>query len=109
MDLFPQFVGTPGSPPSAPPAAVLTTGLTMGYFDGNTTTAMWNYAQHFALNDNHYTTQFGPSTPGAINLVSGQTNGFDATAGTLTPSHEVPDGGGDYTLVGDADTLDDVC
>ena len=47
--------------------------------------------------------------PGAINLISGQTNGFDATAGTLTTSHEVPDGGGDYTLVGDADPIDDVC
>ena len=40
---------------------------------------MWNYAQHFALNDNSYTTQFGPSSPGAINLVSGQTNGLAAT------------------------------
>jgi phospholipase C len=50
----------------------------MGYFDGNTVTAMWNYANHFALNDNTYTSQFGPSTPGAINLISGQTNGFAA-------------------------------
>ncbi len=49
--------------------------LVMGYFDGNTVTALWNYAQHFALNDNNYTTQFGPSTPGALNLISGQTSG----------------------------------
>ncbi len=47
----------------------------MAYYDGNTVTAMWNYAQNFALNDNAYTSQYGPSTPGAINLVSGQTNG----------------------------------
>ncbi len=47
----------------------------MGYFDGNTVTALWNYAQHYAMNDHSFGTTFGPSTPGAINLVSGQTNG----------------------------------
>ena len=47
----------------------------MGYFDGNTVTALWNYAQHFALNDNSFGTTFGPSSPGAINLVSGNTHG----------------------------------
>ena len=47
----------------------------MGYYDGNTVTALWNYAQHFAINDNAYGTTFGPSTVGAINLISGQTNG----------------------------------
>jgi len=45
----------------------------MAYFDGNTVTALWNYAQHYALNDNSYGTMFGPSTVGAVNLVSGQT------------------------------------
>ena len=79
MDSFPEFTGTAGPPPSAPPSTVNTTGLVMGYFDGNTVTAMWNYAQHFALNDNSYGTTFGPSTPGAINLTSGQTNGAIAT------------------------------
>src|SRR5262249_49543405 len=47
----------------------------MGYFDGNTVTALWNYAQHFAMSDNSFDTQFGPSTPGALNLVAGQTHG----------------------------------
>ena len=47
----------------------------MGYFDGNTVTALWNYAQHFAMSDNSYGDQYGPSTPGALNLISGQTNG----------------------------------
>src|SRR5215469_7182250 len=41
----------------------------MDYYDGNTVTAMWNYAQHFALNDNTFTTTFGPSSPGALNLI----------------------------------------
>ena len=47
----------------------------MGYYDGNTVTAMWNYAQHYAMSDNSYDTGFGPSTVGALNLIAGQTNG----------------------------------
>ncbi|CAA7602923.1 Phosphoesterase family [Acididesulfobacillus acetoxydans] len=26
----------------------------MDYYDGNTVTAFWNYAQHFAMNDNYF-------------------------------------------------------
>ncbi len=26
----------------------------MGYYDGNTVTALWNYAQHFAMSDNFF-------------------------------------------------------
>jgi phospholipase C len=51
--------------------------LIMGYYDGNTVTALWNYAQHFALNDNSFGTVFGPSTPGALNLFAAQTSGAD--------------------------------
>jgi len=50
-------------------------GLVMGYYDGNTVTALWNYAQHFAMNDNFFSTNFGPSTLGHLNLISGNTNG----------------------------------
>jgi phospholipase C len=71
MDLFPLSVGTAGTPPSPPPSQVTTTALTMGYYDGNTVTAYWNYAQNFAMSDNSYGSNFGPSTPGAINLISG--------------------------------------
>ena len=52
-----------------------TKALTMGFYDGNTVTALWNYAQHYSMNDHSFSTTFGPSTPGAINLISGQTNG----------------------------------
>ena len=45
----------------------------MGYYDGNTVTALWNYAQNFAMSDNNCESTFGPSTPGAFNLISGQT------------------------------------
>ena len=47
----------------------------MGYYDGNTVSALWNYAQHFAMSDNFYGSTFGPSVPGHINLISGQTHG----------------------------------
>jgi phospholipase C len=106
MDSFPEFTGTPGPPPTAP-AQALTTGQTMGYFDGNTVTAYWNYAQHYAMSDNSYGTGFGPSTPGAINLVSGQTNG--ATNDLNGPGALVDDGNGGLTDVGDADPGGDVC
>jgi phospholipase C len=36
----------------------------MNYYDGNTVTAMWNYAQHYAMSDNSFGTTFGPSAPG---------------------------------------------
>jgi phospholipase C len=49
--------------------------MVMNYYDGNTVTAYWNYAQNFAMSDNSYNTTFGPSTPGALNLISGQTHG----------------------------------
>jgi phospholipase C len=46
----------------------------MGYFDGNTVAALWNYAQYFAMSDSFHSTLIGPSLPGHINLVSGQTH-----------------------------------
>jgi phospholipase C len=111
MDLFPLSVGTPNTAAitkaTGAPAITNTTALTMGYFDGNTVTAMWNYAQHYALNDHSFGTNFGPSTPGAINLVSGQTNGVinqvNAAADTIA------DGNGGITLIGDIDPAGDVC
>ena len=103
MDSFPKYTGTPGPPP----AGQTTGGLVMGYYDGNTVTAYWNYAQRFALSDNSYGTNFGPSTDGAVNLISGQLNGVSdqVNAG----SDVVPDGGGGYTLISDADPVGDVC
>src|SRR5215831_10975048 len=49
--------------------------IVMDYYDGNVVTALWNYAQRFAMSDNSFSTTFGPSTPGALNLISGQTHG----------------------------------
>ena len=33
--------------------------LSMGYYDGNTVTALWNYAQNYAMSDNFFDTEFG--------------------------------------------------
>ena len=74
MDKFPENTGTGG--PGCPDYGH-GTALTMGYYDGNTVTALWNYAQFYSMSDNSYSTTFGPSTPGALNLVSGQTGGVD--------------------------------
>ncbi|HEX8919543.1 MAG TPA: alkaline phosphatase family protein [Chloroflexota bacterium] len=63
-------------------------GIVMGYYDGNTVTALWNYAQHFAMNDNSFGTVFGPSTPGALNLVAGNTAG--AVCGPATSVYKTP-------------------
>jgi phospholipase C len=73
----------------------------MGYYDGNTVTAMWNYTKNFALSDNFFGTSFGPSTPGHINLVSGQTNG----ASPANLSGATIQG----TVIGDPDPTGDAC
>lgn len=106
MDLFPKYTGSSEVLPGAP-AAHSGNGQVMGYYDGNTVTALWNYAQHFAMSDNSYGTTFGPSTPGAINLVSGQTNGVVETLNGT--GDEVADGHGGLTLISDADPIGDVC
>jgi phospholipase C len=104
------MVGVAGTtaPAAIPAGSILgTTGMNMGYYDGNTVTALWNYAQHYAMSDNSYDTNFGPSTPGAINLISGQTNGV---VGNINGSSAVTDGGsGSTSDIGDADPIGDVC
>jgi phospholipase C len=73
--LMDQFVqNTTGGAPCAGNEA-------LNYFDGNTVTAMWQYAQHFSMSDNSYGTGFGPSTPGAFETVSGNTTGIVDDAG----------------------------
>jgi len=105
----------------------------LGYFDGNTVTALWNYAQHFGLSDNFFATMSGQSTRGAINLVAGDV--FGAVCRPISPSPAgativFVDGGGTVpecagpvdsttitaptngtlgTLVDDADPFWDVC
>jgi phospholipase C len=112
MDLFPKYTGK-GTPGGA--GAFGTKGQVMGYFDGNTVAAMWQYAQHFAMNDNAWTDTYGPSTPGMLELVAGQTNGMKIVATTKQPStlaavsYYVADGQGGWTMINDVDPGYDTC
>jgi phospholipase C len=89
-------------------------GLVMDYYDGNTVTGLWNYAQRYAMSDNFYDTEFGPSTPGALNLISGQTGGGTPlnAAGQVVPDPGAvgsPDASGVGTVYGDPDPFYDGC
>ncbi|WP_433173682.1 phospholipase C [Actinoallomurus sp. CA-150999] len=90
-------------------------GLVMDYYDGNTVTGLWNYAQHYAMSDNSWDTVFGPSTPGALNLISGQTHGGYAVDpvnhNKVSDSYVVqsPDKNGVGTVINDPDPAYDDC
>jgi phospholipase C len=114
MDKFVQFTAAGCSATSFPNVSQYGKGIVMGYYDGNTVTGLWNYAQYFALSENFYGTTVGPSTPGALNVVSGLTAPADLT-------HSIDDSSGDLesdvlqmpsgtaTVIGDADPFYDDC
>lgn len=118
MDSFPRYTGQLGSPKAKQRLKKegmegslhytnQTKGLVMGYYDGNTVTALWNYAQRFAISDNSFSSTFGPSTLGAIELISGQTNGV---SDKVNPGNTVIEGGdGTFTEISDGDPLGDQC
>jgi phospholipase C len=120
MDKFVQFTNNE----SCSPPDTTAPNLVMDYYDGNTVTGLWNYAQHFAMSDNSYSTNFGPSTPGAINVTAGNTFGaicgptsavINAPPCTATPgaAPSTPAGStqpqGPGTTYSDADPNFDVC
>ncbi|HEY0247291.1 MAG TPA: alkaline phosphatase family protein [Gryllotalpicola sp.] len=96
-------------------------GEAMDYYDGNTVTAMWNYAQNYAMSDNSWDGTYGPSTPGALDVISGQTHGvksYDPTTGTVNPKQTAtpdsytvasPDKNGVGTVINDPDPVYDDC
>ncbi|MGW8375642.1 alkaline phosphatase family protein [Streptomyces sp. ODS28] len=96
-------------------------GLVMDYYDGNTVTALWNYAQHYALNDRSFGTTYGPSSPGALNLISGQTHGITSADPASSTEHPrqtprpdpaavtSPDAQGLGTMTNDPDPAYDEC
>ncbi len=117
MDHFVQSVGTDGGSTS-PFGTPCQAAQVMDYYDGNTVTALWNYAQHFSLNDNSYGTTFGPSAPGAINVTSGDTGNVDTSHMANNPSVSTstspdgditPDGKGGFSLTSDAQPYWDDC
>jgi phospholipase C len=113
MDLFPLNTGSAESAAlqtgTDAPSIAATKGAVMAYFDGNVLGTWWGIAQNYALNDNSYTTVFGPSTPGAINLISGQTNGAVLPSGETSASVESDGTATGLTLVSDIDPTGDIC
>ena len=108
MDKFVQFTGaSSGKSPTGQPCQATDV---MNYYDGNTVQAMWNYAQGNAMSDNSYGTTFGPSTPGAINLISGDTGNVGITwKGADTNGDTVSNGKGGLSLISDAQPYYDDC
>ena len=100
VDKFVEFAGNGGLPDGP---LICNAADTMGYFDGNTVTGIWNYAQRFAMSDNSFNTTFGPSSPGALNLISGQTHGVTTSSGDI--SEDVVEG----SVIGDPQPLGDKC
>jgi phospholipase C len=117
MDRFVQSTGTDAGTTS-PAGAPCLASQVMDYYDGNTVTAMWNYAQHYSLGDNSFETTFGPSSPGAINLASGDTGNVDTSHLANNPSVSTPtspngdltpDGKGGFSMTNDAQPYLDDC
>jgi phospholipase C len=84
-------------------------GIVMDYYDGNTVTGLWNYAQNYAMSDNNWDPTFGPSTEGAIDVSSGlSSHGYAVTpAGVKTADPGAITAGG--TVYGDLDPHYDQC
>jgi phospholipase C len=117
MDKFIQFTNNE----SCSPPDTTAPNLVMDYYDGNTVTGLWNYAQRFAMSDNSYSDTFGPSTPGALNVTAANTYGaicgpasavYNAPTCTAAPgaSPATPDSvSAPGTVYSDADPNFDVC
>jgi phospholipase C len=93
-------------------------GIVMDYYDGNTVTGMWNYAQYYSMSDNNWDTSFGPSTPGALNVIAGNTSGakaldpaWSSTPGAPATSSAIAgvQSTGLGTMYGDEDPYYDTC
>jgi phospholipase C len=108
MDKFPSTVGaSSGKSGTGQPCNA---NDVMNYYDGQTVTALWNYAKKFSMSDNSFGTTFGPSAPGAINLAAGDTGDVGQMInGAATDGDTVPDGKGGHTLIEDAQPYYDDC
>jgi phospholipase C len=84
-------------------------GIVMDYYDGNTVTALWNYAQNYAMSDNNWDTTFGPSTEGAISVSSGLSSGGYAVTPSGTKTTDPNAVTSDGTIYGDLDPYYDQC
>jgi phospholipase C len=85
-----------------------TADLAMGYFDGNTVTALWNYAQHYAMSDNFFDSEFGTTVMGHLNLISGQTHGLTIGVGPAG-GNLAKQADGSYAVIGNVEVYWDNC
>ncbi len=117
MDHFVQSTGVDAGSTS-PGGSPCLAAQVMDYYDGNTVTGLWNYAQHFSMSDNSFGVTFGPSAPGAINVTAGDTGNVDMTHTANNPSISTstspdgditPDGKGGYSMTSDAQPYWDDC
>ena len=91
----------------------------MDYYDGNTVTGMWNYAQHYSMSDNSFGTTFGPSAPGRDQRRFGRhrqcrrgargQQPVDLDARPPPNADLTADGNGGYSLTSDAQPYWDDC
>ena len=93
MDKFPENTSAK--------AGGCTASLAMGYYDGNTVTALWNYAQRFAMSDNSFSTEIGTTVMGHLNLISGQTH----QSGIASSGNNITNG----SIVGNVEAAFDDC
>ncbi|MEV4299543.1 phospholipase C [Microbispora rosea] len=103
--LMDRFVEETETSSCSPSTLYGTDGIVMDYYDGNTVTALWTLAQNYAMSDNSFSTGFGPSTPGALNLVSGNTSG----ALSVNSVTGVPTSTTTTTVTSDPDPFYDDC
>jgi phospholipase C len=114
MNMFVEYTESP-SDCAAGTDEFFQPGLVMDYFDGNTVTGLWNYAQNYAMSDNNYDANFGPSTPGALNVISGNNGGGYAVNPTTGAVEAAPgsvstlNSNGLGTVYGDLDPAYDDC
>lgn len=47
----------------------------MGYYDGNAVTGLWNYAQHYAMADHLFASDYTTQAGGMIDLIAGTSKG----------------------------------
>jgi phospholipase C len=114
MDRFIQSLGTStGTSDFGTPCRASTV---MDYYDGNTVTGLWNYAQTYSMSDNSYGTTFGGTGQGHINIVSGDTGGVGLISGSPTistaasPNSQLThDGQGGYTITNNVNPYWDDC
>jgi phospholipase C len=84
-------------------------GIVMDYYDGNTVTGLWNYAQYYAMSDNNFDDTYGPSTEGAIAVSSGLSTGGYAVTPSGTKTTDAGSVTSSGTIYGDIDPYYDEC